>query len=132
MSSLLLLLPCEIPDLTSNNTDEYFVVVPLPGKFRMIAASFAPRTASTANATDYGTIAIKKGLSGNTIGSMDTSTTGMTKGTRRDFTLSGGKDLEFDSGTATDTIQVAVTKSTATGVTIGGSVCMVLEKLPGD
>ena len=129
---MLITLPVEIPDLTSNNTDEYFVVIPMAGKWRMTAASFVPRTAATANATDYGTIAIKKGLSGGTLGSIDTSVTGNTKGTRRDFTLSGGTDLEFNSSTATETIQVAVTKSTATGVTIGGSVCMTLEKLPGD
>jgi len=116
-------IPVEI-NVAAGAAGEWYAAVPFDGEWKIEKAYFVPDADTPANGTDYTTLALDVG--GTTIGSVDTSATGMTKGTPREISLSGGAALELTGGT--DVVKITKTES-GLGAAVQGRLVLGIERL---
>lgn len=99
-------------------TDVEHAVIKINRKLKITAVDVASHAAVVADGTNYVTIALKNGA--NTVGSFDTSTTGLTAKTFRAMTLTAAQQVI----SADSTLTVDATHS-GTGVAVSNPVVQI-------
>lgn len=110
-------------NVAADADETLYVVQPYAGTWKVRKAYLVPHDTTAANASNYVSVALKNGST--TLGTIDTSSTGNTAGTAREFTLSGGSSLEVAQGSV---FTVAVTHP-GTGAALDAYVAIELEKV---
>lgn len=115
-------------EIAANTEETWYLPVPWPGTWKLIAAYFTPYTARTADDTNYCDLTIKKGSA--SLGVMSVKITGGTgdlvAGTAETISLTGtGQDLEFAQGAS---VVVAKTDP-GNGLALDGALSLAFEKV---
>ncbi len=108
----------------ADSVDDYYTAVPHAGEWKAETAYFVPSADTAADGSNYVQVELFNGS--DSLGSFDTSSTGLTEGTPRAISLSGGDALEFTGGT--DAIKAAVTHP-GTGAAIEGELVLGFRKI---
>lgn len=117
--------------IAAGTAEERHACAPGPGEWYLETAYFVPSTTAAIDATNTATIAIKAGAGGTSLGTLTNAAVAFTKGTIREFSLSGGTSREFTGGAGTDCVEVAVSHA-ASGSVVDGSVVLGWRKMARD
>jgi hypothetical protein len=111
--------------LAATTGDTLYIDTPRAGTWLLKSARLIGHDTTSADASNYRTIAVKNGAT--TLGTLDTSTTDITAGEVREFSLSG--DAEFtgaQTGSSTEPASIVVTHA-GTGAALDAEVTCVWE-----
>jgi hypothetical protein len=118
-----------MPNVAATNDEERYFPVTLSGsKAKIVKVRLVADETVTAHASNYATLALKKG--GTTLASWSTATGGdgtLTEGTDVELTISGtGEDIELSDG---DVLEFDKVES-GTGVAFQGTLVVEIEEQP--
>lgn len=119
-------------NIAADASDVRYACVPSPGEWKLERAYFVPATTVATHGTAYGTLTLKKGAGGTSLGSLTTNSSGgaaWTAGTPSAFTLADSTDVEFTGGT--DCLEITADGTAGTGAAVDGCVVCEFVKLRG-
>jgi len=111
-------LPVEIASVGSTTTEERLVCHGMAGQWLLADAYFMPATTLAADGTNYGSVGINNGAGGTSLGTVTSASVAFTKGTARQFTLTGALFGPSDA------IEIDINKA-GTGGAVDGTVTLI-------
>lgn len=129
-----IVLTLHIPSTAADTEDQWYIPIPMPGRWRIDEAWFAPATAAAAHASNYIDLDLSTNKTADpttftafasTLTTDSDTSVGMVLGTSREFTLTNTAAREVVQGE-----QIKLAKADpGTGAVLDGTLALLLTKI---